>query len=83
IYTAHVVVTAGLFSAGVESAADSGATMLPWYAQGTAIFLMQLVVVVLIGGALAVLHRRGPLETLLGWASGSSRTRRRASVLRG
>ncbi|MFC7788627.1 heparan-alpha-glucosaminide N-acetyltransferase domain-containing protein [Microbacterium sp. MAHUQ-60] len=82
IYTAHVVVTAVLFSVGVDSAADSGATMLPWYAQGTAIFLLQLVVVGLIGVTLALVHRRGPLETILGWASGSSRTRRQASGIR-
>lgn len=76
IYTAHVVTTAILYQLGRRSAAETGAVVLPWYAQSTAVFLLQLAGVIGIGVVLAVLRRRGPLETLLGWASGSSRPRR-------
>lgn len=79
IYTAHVVMTTFLYQLGRRSAVETGAVMLPWYAQSTAVFLLQLAGVIGIGVVLAALRRRGPLETLLGWASGSSRPRRAES----
>lgn len=80
IYTAHVIATAALHNAALHSVLST-ATGSPWYARGTAIFIVQLVGVLLIGLLLAVLHRRGPLEALLGWLSGSSGKRSAAPVL--
>lgn len=74
VYTAHVVVTAALHHLATQAVID-GAVSLPWYGRSTAVFLVQLVGVLLIGLVLALLHRRGPLEALLGWISGSNRRR--------
>ncbi|WP_309127645.1 heparan-alpha-glucosaminide N-acetyltransferase domain-containing protein [Microbacterium sp.] len=72
VYTAHVVATATLYNLAM---AGTDGTGTPWYARGTAVFLVQLAGVLLIGLVLALLRRRGPLEALLGWLSGSSRAR--------
>lgn len=79
IYTAHVVVTAGLHHEAMRSAVG----MTPqWYAQGTVIFLVQLLGALMVGLALALLQRRGPLESLLGWVSGTSRAPRLSTANR-
>jgi len=70
IYTTHVIVTGVLHQLALASADADG---LAWYGRGAAIFLVQLVGVLLIGLALALLRRRGPLETFVGWTSGASR----------
>jgi len=69
IYTTHVVVTGALHHAALAAADGEGT---PWYRRGAAIFLLQLAGVLLIGVVLALLHRRGPLETFIGWVSGAA-----------
>jgi len=75
IYTTHVITT-GILHHVALNAADSG--MMPWYGRGSVIFLVQLAGVLLIGLCLALLRRRGPLETFLGWVSGVGREPRTA-----
>ena len=75
IYTAHVIVTAALQARAIQAVSTGEATWPVWYAQGLGILLLQLVGVLAIGAVLTLLHRRGPLEALLGWLSGSSRRR--------
>lgn len=60
IYTVHVLMT----SLTVTVLADVAGTLIPdapWFG----IWLVQLLVIVLLGGVLAVLRRRGPLEWLV------------------
>ncbi|MFD5213461.1 heparan-alpha-glucosaminide N-acetyltransferase domain-containing protein [Microbacterium sp. NPDC058345] len=78
IYTTHVVATAALYHLAVQAAVDTVSPSLPWYGRGTAIFLVQLAAVLLIGVVLAALRRRGPLEAMLAWLSGAGGSRRSA-----
>ncbi|GAB3630710.1 heparan-alpha-glucosaminide N-acetyltransferase domain-containing protein [Microbacterium shaanxiense] len=75
IYTAHVLVTMLLSAVATRAIIAGEATAPVWYAQGVGILLLQIVGVLVIGAVLARLHRRGPLEALLGFVSGTSRPR--------
>lgn len=79
IYTAHVIVTALLWKHATQAIVAGTATPPLWYTGGLAILLLQLVGVLVIGVTLALVGRRGPLEAILGWLSGSSRGRRRSA----
>lgn len=66
IYTAHVLVTAGL-TAQLQTPGP-----LPfWLTNGTPTFIAQLLCMLVVGFALSMLHVRGPLEALLARLSGS------------
>ncbi|MCS3843597.1 heparan-alpha-glucosaminide N-acetyltransferase domain-containing protein [Microbacterium sp. AK031] len=73
IYTAHVLVTTLLSSLATRAVVAGETTSPVWYAQGLSILLLQIVGVLAIGAVLARLRRRGPLEILLGFVSGTSR----------
>lgn len=83
VYTLHVVAT----SLGTMVALSAtGLTAYPWYIHSPQLWVLHVVGAVGIGAVLMVLHRRGPLETLVSasgrWASAPWRRPRRAPAPR-
>lgn len=66
IYAMHIMLT-GLAYVPVFSDERyfTGELAIPWWVGGSAAFAIQLALVLVVGFALARLHRRGPLEALL------------------
>lgn len=74
IYAGHVLLTAAAMLAAVL-ASGGDLTTVPWYVAGAGILLVHVALALALGGALAALDRRGPLEALV---SGSVRRAVRA-----
>jgi len=60
IYTVHILALA----VGTALAGSGDASTAPWYAAGPGALALHVGLALLIGTALALLHRRGPLEAL-------------------
>lgn len=62
IYTLHIIASSML---AAPLLAQTEITSLPWWYAGLGIWALQLGGALLVGAALAAIHRRGPLEALL------------------
>ena len=80
VYTAHVVAASVVVVAAIATGATGGPGDIPWYISSPGLWALHIAGAILIGLVLALLGRRGPLETFVSWVgrlfSGTGRTRR-------
>ncbi len=65
IYSLHVIVSGVLLLTAILGMPESGEFVIPWWAAGTRIFVVQVLGALMIGAVLAVMKRKGPLEALM------------------
>ena len=80
VYTAHVVAASVVVLVAIATETTGGPGDIPWYISSGALWALHIAGAILIGLVLALLRRRGPLETFVSWVgrlfSGTARTKR-------